>query len=88
MELRAPSMHDFFGAGGGISSFPWCFGSLCRSDLTSLNLSDIRNLRWDREAVSDQATLSAACPASPSALSFPGMPICPLTHIMFADPPC
>jgi hypothetical protein len=85
MELRAPSMHDFFGAEGRIS---WCFGFLCQSDLTFLNLSDMRSLRWEREAVHDQATFPAACPASPSALSFPGMSICPLTHTILADRPC
>jgi hypothetical protein len=87
MELRSLSMHDFFGAVGGISFFVWCFGSVCQSDLASSNLSEIPMLRWDREAVGDHATSSAACPASPSALPFPGVPICPLAHTIFADLP-
>jgi hypothetical protein len=88
IELRAPSMHDFFGAGGGISSFPWCFGFLCHSSLAFLNLSDMRSLRWEREAVRDQATFPASCPASRSAFPFPGIPLCTLTHTIFADLPC
>jgi hypothetical protein len=81
-------MQDFFGAGGGISSFPWCFGFSCHFFLASLYLSETRSLRWEREAVRDHATFPAACPASLSAFSFPGISMCPLTHTIFADPPC
>jgi hypothetical protein len=88
IELRAPSMHDFFGAGGGISSFPWCFGFLCHSSLALLKLSDMRSLRWEGEAVGDQATFPAACTASRSVFSFPGIAMCPLAHTIFADLPC
>jgi hypothetical protein len=72
MELGALSMQDFFAGRGEVSSFPWCVGSLCQSALASLNLSDTRSLKWDREAVGDHTTFSAACPASMSALSLPG----------------
>jgi len=49
--------------------------------------SEIRSLRWARDVTWAHDDFSAAAPAKQSALSFPGVPACPLTHAIWVVRP-
>jgi hypothetical protein len=74
--------HGLLGGGGGVSSMPWCAGSACHACFASRNLSEMRSLMCTKDMVVCVPTIPAACPASWSARSLPGVPARPLTQAM------